>query len=699
MSAAPLRVLMVADVSPAVVVGGAERVLWEQAVGLAARGHDVRVVCRAPAGTPAGTVARDGVAIHHFAVDRRSPRRFLTSSLREARRAVRARLAERAADVVHAHQPLAGFAALGAAGRRVPFLYTFHSPAPLEYGLRHGRGALHRGGVPGFAVAKALALLERRCVRRAAEVHVLSDYSASLVDRLHGVDDGRVVRIPGAADPARFRPVADVVALRTSLGLAPERPVLLTVRNLQPRMGLDALVLAVDHLRRDVPDVLLVVGGDGPLRDELAALVAARGLGEHVRFLGFVPEAALPRWYAAADAVVLPTRELEGFGLVMVEALACGTPVLGTPVGAIPEVLEAIDRSWVFAGVTADALAAGLGRFLGGPWHDGAARDRQRAACRRLVEERYTWDLAVARLEEVLRRLCGRWGEAPPCPVCGAATMRRDFVYRRRPYWRCAVCDAGMIAARPSPTRLRHLYEVEYPEIIGHARIGDARQRMFERMVGRLGAASGGARLLDVGCSGGHLLAAAARRGWRAVGSDLSHDACAVTRAAAGAPVFQADGLRLPVRNGTVDAVTLLDIVDLTVDPLRAVGEAARVLAPGGQLLVRVRNGAFHRPLARLMARSPVIARWLRPPPVLHVFTLPPRSVTVLLERAGFRVVDRRNSALAAEGAFASGGRRWLRGALSAVVSVVERVSRRRALWAPSVEVHARKVGVPTERA
>src|SRR5207249_11052699 len=81
-------------------------------------------------------------------------------------------------------------------------------------------------------------------------------------------------------------------------------------------------------------------------------------------FLGFIPDETLPSYYHAADVFVLPTRELEGFGLVTVEALACGTPVLGTPVGATPEVLSGLDASLVFRGISAEIMAEDLLRFL-----------------------------------------------------------------------------------------------------------------------------------------------------------------------------------------------------------------------------------------------------------------------------------------------------------------------------------------------
>jgi len=403
-AAASLRVLLVSDVSPLAVLGGSERVLWEEARRLAAR-HRVRILSRAADGGPADA-ERDGVRIRQFPVDARSPLRFLRTSIAAARRAAARELGAEGADVLHVHQPLSGYGVLRSpAGRRLPSLYTFHSSAPLEYRSRRGMTGHHRGGVAGGLAVALLWLAERACLRAATRIHVLSDFSAGLVTRLYRIPSHRMVRIPGGVDVERFRPAADRAGVRQGLGVPADAPVLLTVRNLEARMGLDLLLRAVALLRSRVPGLRLLVGGSGSLRGELEGLAASLGLGDHVRFLGFVPEADLPRYYQAADLFVLPTRELEGFGLVAAEALACGTPVVGTPVGAIPEVLAGLDPDLVTDGLAPEALARRLGERLERAIGDPAAADAFRRRCRAYAVERFAWDAVVARLEEELVRL------------------------------------------------------------------------------------------------------------------------------------------------------------------------------------------------------------------------------------------------------------------------------------------------------
>src|SRR5437870_6205963 len=293
---------MVSDVSPSYPAGGGERMLWEQARRLAARGHEVRVVSRADPGDDAPrSLEREGVGIRSFPVDRRSIARFVRSSILGARRATADELARQPADVLHLHQPLAGYGALvSRAARGLPSLYSFYSPAPLEYRSRRGMTVRHRAGLVGATGTAMLWAIERACLRRAGLVHVLSDFSAEQLWKLYAVPRERIVKIRGAAATDRFTPAPDRGAIRGELGLSADRAILLTVRNLEARMGLDNLLGAMAVLKVRRPSALLLIGGAGSLRGALEAQSQALGLSEHVKFLGFVPDAELPRYYQAA---------------------------------------------------------------------------------------------------------------------------------------------------------------------------------------------------------------------------------------------------------------------------------------------------------------------------------------------------------------------------------------------------------------
>lgn len=368
-----VRLLLVADVDPLRVIGGGERLLAGHAAALHARGHEVTVCSGAPGEALQG---------RSFAVERmgRAP-----ATPRRAWAAVR-RLRP---DVVLGYQPACASGALRAARRTgIGTVYVFCSSWPAEYATRRTR--------PRAAGVAARLALERACLRASDRVVVLSEYSAGQVAAAHPALPATIHVVPGGVDPSRFAPNGSPMAARKRLGLPADGPLLVTVRNLVPRMGLDGLLDAMPIVRKRYPAARLVVVGEGPLRGSLEARARLLGLAGSVVFTGYVPEQHLPDHYRAADLALLPTRTLESFGLTTVEALACGTPVLGTPVGAIPEILRPLDTACVTCDATPAGIGAGIVRFLGSP---PPAIDRR---ARRHVLEGYTWEVVGERLEKVL---------------------------------------------------------------------------------------------------------------------------------------------------------------------------------------------------------------------------------------------------------------------------------------------------------
>lgn len=401
-----MKILLVAEVSTAQVIGGAERVLREQALGLAARGHAVRVLTRAGAQDGEARVVVEGVEETRYAVDRRTAVSFFISSARNARRTCAVLARESRPDVLLVHQALPGLAAAGCLPG-VSSVYTCLSLAHEEFETRNRSSARIGGRLWHRCQSLARRRIERAALSRARRVVVLSDFMRRRIIECHRLEAERMLMIPPGVDARMFSPIPDYRLARPALYLQRDQFVLFTVRNLVPRMGLDALISAMARVRQSIPRARLLIGGSGPLRSALEAQVAALHLDGCVKFLGFVPENVLPEYYRAADLFVLPTARLEGFGLVTVEAMASGTPVFGTPVGATEEILGRLEGTLLAAGPDADSLAAGIEelhrRFTAHP----GERARLAEAGRALVLRDYTWSRHCERIEAVLLEALG----------------------------------------------------------------------------------------------------------------------------------------------------------------------------------------------------------------------------------------------------------------------------------------------------
>ena len=376
-----MRILIVAEARLGAGASGAERVLEGHVAGLLARGHDLTVLCARVAAVPGG----GRVTAHEIGWSPATPWR--------ARRAAAAAIAGRAVDAIVTHHPLPAALLVSPARRaRVPIVAVVLSTWHEEFGVRHDAvGARARLG------AAVRRRLERRVLTRVDRVCAMSRFMRDRVAAAHGLPAATLGVVPGGVDRERFRPADDRAALRRRLALPEDAPVLFCLRNLEPRMGVDLLIDAMPALRAAHPSATLVVGGDGPLAATLRARAASLRLGDAVRFTGFIPEEALPAYFAASDASVVPTRALEGFGLITLESLACGTPVIGTPVGGTPELLAPLDPALLADAATADALARALAAFLRRPDQE-ALRARSRAHT-----AGYARDRVAALLEAELR--------------------------------------------------------------------------------------------------------------------------------------------------------------------------------------------------------------------------------------------------------------------------------------------------------
>lgn len=370
-------------------VGGSARVATETARRLAERGHHVTVIAPRHAGAPA--IERDETLTVHRVLTRSalpSTLTDITGTWRAARRLRGERF-----DLVVAHQTTGAVGALAAA-TGAPLALVYHASAVRE--LRFLRTRLRPGAqlLATYPLEPLLLGSERIAIARATRILVLSEFSRSLINEDHPRHVDRVVPVLGGVDVDRFAPLADA---RERLALSPNGPLLVTARRLEPRMGIDVLLRALVH----VPDANLAVIGTGSSERRLRGLAQTLGVDARTQFLGRVPDADLRTWYAAADVVVMPTAAYEGFGLVTAEALACGTPVVATPVGASPELLRPLDPGLVASNASDEEIAAAIGHAL------SDSGSELRARCREYAVSRFAWDTVMPEWERALEEAAG----------------------------------------------------------------------------------------------------------------------------------------------------------------------------------------------------------------------------------------------------------------------------------------------------
>jgi len=216
--------------------------------------------------------------------------------------------------------------------------------------------------------------------------------SAALGRRLVelGAAPAKVTVLRNGVDLDQFTPPADRAASRAALGLT--GPTLLSVGHLIPRKGHGLVIEALTHL----PGVRLLVAGEGPLAAELRALADRLGVADRVRFLGAVPHGELPAVYGAADLLVLASSR-EGWANVLLEAMACGTPVVASPIPGNDEVVAAPAAGLIAEAATPDALAAAIANRLAAP----SPRTLTRA-----YAEGFGWAETSAGQQRVFDRIC-----------------------------------------------------------------------------------------------------------------------------------------------------------------------------------------------------------------------------------------------------------------------------------------------------
>jgi glycosyltransferase involved in cell wall biosynthesis len=371
--------------------GGGYRYATEIAERLAARGHEVHAIFPNPSNRLAPTETRHDVRLHRVPDGTAS---FFTN-WRSENRAARAILEQLCGPgsprtLVASHQ-----AYFEPAARGFHAVCMFQGPWGLEYAFSQQarpRGFLRRLLDPW--ITRQLHRTERRALAIAPQIFVASDYTRHQLAIWHPSVQRPVRVVSGGANFNQFLPPADRDAVRHRWNLSPQDRLFLAVRRLDPRMGLDRVIRAFARATAGHPQAHLWLAGRGPQQAELQALIHQLDPGGRIRLLGFVPEPDLPGLYAAADCTLMPSLDLEGFGLATVESLACGTPVLASNAGANPELVAPLDPRLVYDGTQEGSLCERWTDILSGTI---ALPSRER--CAAYARKAFPWERPVLAFE------------------------------------------------------------------------------------------------------------------------------------------------------------------------------------------------------------------------------------------------------------------------------------------------------------
>ena len=290
-------------------------------------------------------------------------------------------------DAINLHFALYSFPLLQVLPKGVPVTFSFHGPWALE-SQQEGSGKLS---------VFLKHWVEDRVYDRCDRFIVLSKAFGDILHQEYQVPWSKIHVIPGGVDLSRFQFDRSRPEARSQLNWPQNRPILFTARRLVHRVGLDKLLVAVAAIKPQIPDIWLAIAGKGPLQADLQQQATDLGLNDNVKFLGFLPDDQLPIAYQAADLSVMPSQSLEGFGLAVLESLACGTPALCTPVGGMPEILEPFSPNLITASTEATAIAERLEQLL-----LKKVPMPSREACHEYAAMNFDWQQIAQKVRKVL---------------------------------------------------------------------------------------------------------------------------------------------------------------------------------------------------------------------------------------------------------------------------------------------------------
>ncbi|TVP57710.1 MAG: glycosyltransferase family 1 protein [Nodularia sp. (in: Bacteria)] len=292
-------------------------------------------------------------------------------------------------DAINLHFALYSFPILDLLPKGVPITFNFHGPWASESQQETVSNQLN--------LFLKRRLIEKSTYQRCDRFIVLSQAFGNILHQQYQIPWHKIHIIPGGVNINWFQANLSPQVARQQLDWPENRRILFTTRRLVQRVGIDKLLQALAIIKPQVPDVWLAIAGRGHLQATLQQQVKELGLEDNVKFLGFLPDAQLPLAYQAAELTVMPSQSFEGFGLAIIESLACGTPVLCTPIGGMPEILSQFSPDLITDSTAASAIAEKLVQIL-----LGKLSIPSRQECREYAVNNFDWQQIAQEVRQVL---------------------------------------------------------------------------------------------------------------------------------------------------------------------------------------------------------------------------------------------------------------------------------------------------------
>ena len=347
--------------------GGQAKIAYDLAQAYVSLGHEVWFLCQCIDEKMPAYQEEAGIHILRYSVKRSRSLDFtLHNKHVSAAKEMLDRFFPGYPHIVHGHDLLPYVAAIEKFQGKSQLCYTIHSPAIEELNISWKNQGF-AGTIKRLLGLPIIKHLEKKALESSDALEAKSKFIRTLIQKHYGsaIAD-QICLIPGWVDTKRFHPLSTnkITDARLQLEWPLDIPVLFTLRRLESRMGLDNYLFALKIVKNRGYEVFTVIGGTGSRKMHLLNLCNQLQLSDSVRFGGFVSDDTLPLAYGACDVSIVPTAKLEGFGIIVLEGLACGKPVLTTPVGALPEVVSTFESSWIARSSEPKALADLICDFL-----------------------------------------------------------------------------------------------------------------------------------------------------------------------------------------------------------------------------------------------------------------------------------------------------------------------------------------------